>query len=81
MLLYAGCSEAPVQRISGYRDTFMSLYMPPSALTGRAKGMDSLSGLSLPSLSMLPPGAAPGNHASTCGIGRDGHWKSMVNKI
>lgn len=28
----------------------MSLYMPPSALTGRARGMDNLPGLSLPKL-------------------------------
>lgn len=49
-LLYAGCPEAPIQGISGYREAFMSFYMPPSALTGRARGMDSIPGLSLPKL-------------------------------
>lgn len=56
ILLLAGFLEAPLQGTSGYRDTFMSLYMPPGAPTGIAQSMDSLLGLSLSSsLPILPP--------------------------
>ena len=78
VLLLGTFPEAPLQGMFGYRDTFMSLCMPPAAPTGLAQSMDRLLGLSLsPSLPILTPSAALCSWPLCQYLG---HWKEMSSR-